>query len=759
MHIHMDHRRSSSGDVGPSRRPSTSGRSEGGQEPSRRRQYHVESFNPSQSRTSRAKGRDRDSALRGSSGRLFQWPPAGMAPDDVLDERRATALIGYGASTHRGYKKPIPHADPAYFRCFSSSSCKNNGLSGRANNKEIMADMQSMVLQGVNPENRWSPWQTVEQPSYTFYYGCLPGTITLNQWAWSASVIPEAIQLRKSSIELRDVDLIAILQRIYDLQDKVVFDVDDEEVIYKRFIRDPDSKMRSHGPNNTRPLERQVVDLIHILSRPDWIDFSQRKNQLVTQFIFNTTLHKEDDFYKFYHQILLTLELLFRLTHRRFPAEERKRMTTEIPPSVQWSLALARRWKENVRIEEFDREPKDVKLAFPNKKLQMKCIRRFARELKWPHLRETLDEMKYLDGENQLHEMSEDSMAFFSGLILPGDSFPYITMNTLTDMDPDPASGRLEHLLMDYPDCGFQYRNSCTYWSVTSIVGKVLAPTCHTIGGWVGPARPTNDLARTEIARLIVNRPKQRIRGHDVEEMRQVSSPLGPEAEEYAVDEYVLPLPNQHDMVDTVRIELLTMERDDGAGGNGADKRNGSAAASGGAAKHKDRDGEPAGPGDGSSTSSAQAQPPQWYNAKVIFAIDGTSWPLCLQFDVSFISAWPCSDGPHPLWIDYLFERVSVDKIVRIQNWGGVYRGSQQYQATSVVNDDGDETKVLVIEAFGVRDNEVLARAWSAHWGLSAVVADVATTCIGCAIREAYAAALTVVILIDSQLYEEEEIN
>lgn len=282
-----------------------------------------------------------------------------MAPDEVLDERRATALIGYGASTHRGYKKPIPHADSVYYRCFSSSSCKNNGLSGRANNKEIMADMQSMVLQGVNPENRWSPWQTVEQPSYTFYHGSLPGTITLNQWAWSAGVIPEAIQLRKSTVELRDVDLIAILQRICELQDKVVFDVDDEEVIYKRFIRDPDSKMRSHGPNNAPSLDHQVVDLIHILSRPDWIDFSQRKNQLVTQFIANTTLEKEEDFYKFYHQILLTLELLFRLTHRRFPAEERKRMATEIPPSVQWSLALARRWKENVRIEEYDREPKD----------------------------------------------------------------------------------------------------------------------------------------------------------------------------------------------------------------------------------------------------------------------------------------------------------------------------------------------------------------------------------------------------------------
>ncbi|KAJ2975939.1 hypothetical protein NUW58_g8216 [Xylaria curta] len=54
-------------------------------------------------------------------------------------------------------------------------------------------------------------------------------------------------------------------------------------------------------------------------------------------------------------------------------------------------------------------------------------------------------------------------------------------------------------------------------------------------------------------------------------------------------------------------------------------------------------------------------------------------------------------------------------------------------------------------KAFGVRDNEVLARAWCAHWGLNAVVADISKTCMACAIREAYAATLTVVILIEEQ--------
>lgn len=60
-----------------------------------------------------------------------------------------------------------------------------------------------------------------------------------------------------------------------------------------------------------------------------------------------------------------------------------------------------------------------------------------------------------------------------------------------------------------------------------------------------------------------------------------------------------------------------------------------------------------------------------------------------------------------------------------------------------------DVSEVLVIEAFGVSDNEVFARAWCAHWGLSAMVANTKETCMACAIREAYAVCIGVVILTE----------
>lgn len=315
-------------------------------------------------------------------------------------------------------------------------------------------------------------------------------------------------------------------------------------------------------------------------------------------------------------------------------------------------------------------------------------------------------------------------------------------MNTLLDLDPDEATDDLALLSHMHPQCGFQYRNSYTYWSASCIVGKVLAPTCRSLAGWIGPGRPTTDLGRSQIARIRSRKPRGAMTVEDVESMAERSEALGPEAKLYPVNEYDLVLPDTEDLVDTVRVELLGLKPvlENGAtGGRGA---------------------------------------PVLFDATVQFAINGASWPLRLMYDVSFISAWPCSDGPHLLFFDYVFSRIKVDEIVNVSHWSGLYKdlngGGKSARSTprplegntvkgagfdareNNEDDEDDSEKVLVVEAFGVRDNEVLARAWCAHWGLSAVVADVRRTCLACAVREAYAAAVTVVILVEGQGEQED---
>lgn len=297
-------------------------------------------------------------------------------------------------------------------------------------------------------------------------------------------------------------------------------------------------------------------------------------------------------------------------------------------------------------------------------------------------------------------------------------------MNTLIDLDPDPATEEIALLSHMHPQCGFQYRGSFTYWSASCIVGKVLAPTCRSVAGWVGPARPTVDLNRTQLARIRTRKARQELSPVDVESMSERSEPLGPPAEKYPVSDYRLPKPcdNEDDMIyDAVRVELLQLK-------NTATV---------------------------TTHDTGKSHSPRTFDASIQFAIDGVSWPLRLMYDVSFLSAWPCSDGPHPLFFDYAYMQIPVDEIVKIRDWGGLYLRDDEKQRMG--NDE--EEKVLVVEAMGVKDNEVLARAWCAHWGLCAIVADVRRTCVACAIREAYAATLTVVILVEGQQqYQEEDV-
>lgn len=361
-------------------------------------------------------------------------------------------------------------------------------------------------------------------------------------------------------------------------------------------------------------------------------------------------------------------------------------------------------------------------------------IKRFAQMMKWPNLAETLAALRQGYEASNLDAVSSHAMAFFSGLVLPGPSFPFIMMNALIDIDPDEATDDLALLIHLNPNCGFQYRSSYTYWTSSSIVGKVLAPTCHEVAGWVGPARPTPDLKRSQIARIRSRRPRQRLTVDDVRSMTERSDPLGPPSKAFPVKDYDLLVPDVDDIIDTVRIELLTMK------------------------PCVDRVADPG---------------PKWFDAAIQFAIDGISWPLRLTYDVNFISAWPCTQGPHPLFYDYTYLAVKADEVIAIRDWARLYgsrsrvdlhsskamsengddveqsasdsptgEGSSKGHASAtngnghvygIGNGDGrnhheDEERVLVIEAFGVPDNEVLARAWCAHWGLSAIVADIEKT-------------------------------
>ncbi|KAK5997857.1 hypothetical protein PT974_00221 [Cladobotryum mycophilum] len=649
---------------------------------------------------------------------LTRWPPTGLSNREELPHQDAMEIIARGAPAHKGRKRSIPHASDEFYALYATTSGNRSGRADGMTLHDAMAQLMTMRMHGQGHASH--PWETLEQPSYCFYFGKRPGTITLNQWATMASVIPPKIALRDSGVEPRPVDLEQIFRRLKELQAGLE---DDNE-----------SLLQILYPHKT--LDRQITDLIMVLSRHDWIDFTEPKNQVVTRFIFDTSEENQEQYTKFFHQLLLSLELEMRIHSQQHGDWAKEKLLHQIPPTIKWNLALARRWRENVRVESYDITPDQVKLRYKLKKRQVKQLKRFAQIMKWPNLKQTVEHLNQRDEEFTLDTISSDAFAFFSGLVLPGPTLTFLIMNTLIDVDPDEATDELALLSHMHPHCGFQYRNSHTYWSASCIVGKVIAPTCRSVAGWVGPGRPTPDLGRSQIARIRTRQAKQRMEREDVESIAERSDPLGPDADSYPVHEYKLPLLD-HDggTVDTIRVELLNLKP----------------------VATTVRDGE-----------SLDKVVPRIFDATVQFAVDGVSWPLRLMYDVSFISAWPCTEGPHALFYDYVHQAVRVDELLRIRNWGGLHTGNDRSGNNSERSSPApemlksgvseyDDEKVLVVDALGVRDNEVLARAWCSHWGLSAVVADIKKCCMACAIREAYAATLTVVILVEDQVNEDDE--
>lgn len=115
------------------------------------------------------------------------------------------------------------------------------------------------------------------------------------------------------------------------------------------------------------------------------------------------------------------------------------------------------------------------------------------------------------------------------------------------------------------------------------------------------------------------------------------------------------------------------------------------------------------------------------------------------------------------LFYDFDYQAIKIDDgLVDIKDWDrqsgrtsrpSSSRSSPSKKSLTLTTPDKPAhmqvKKVLAIEALGVSDNEVFARAWCAHHGHSAIVANIKETCMACAIREAYAACISVVIFTE----------
>ncbi|KAH8716959.1 hypothetical protein GQ44DRAFT_712972 [Phaeosphaeriaceae sp. PMI808] len=661
-----------------------------------------------------------------------RWPPSGYRLDESLEPEQADDLIGVGASTFKGYCDEIA-GSPGHDRFYAVMESEHQSRTDRAPFQQPAYREISLNMTGASDSQ--FPWLSQEQPCMAYAFGKSAGSTTLNYWVSKSGITNPPTDFT-SDVQPRKIKLLQILDRLQTLESGINED-DPEEMyryLYATLIDDPDK----FSGNPHFGIEEQIADLITVLTNPRWIDFSLPKNQVVAKFFDAPDPHKKQEFF---HQLLLSVELYLRIHSREQTEKSKRKLIMQLPPIITWDLAVAQRWRENMEITKSRTSSTQSTFSFElkSKNRQKEALRIFASTLKWPNQ----DEVDYVLDEQDLKEKpledrSADAMSWFSGIILPGRTLPWLIMNSLIDCDRDTGDG-LKFLTHMQPAAGFQYRAN-TYWSSQCIVGKVLgaARGVKQIAGWVGPCIYTPDLKRTEcvkVKQLASLDPK--LDPDDVETMGERTNPLGPTDTSYPVDDYEVPMPDMEDVTDLIRIEKLGFK-----------------------------------PSKEQPTARQIPGAPMLFDAAIFFACGGKSWPMKLRYDVDFINAFPCHQGPHVLFYDFAYKPIKIDDgLVDINDWGrqsgrtsrpNSSRSSPGKKALALTNGRTKSaheqvTKVLVIEALGVSDNEVFARAWCANHGHSAIVANIKETCMACAIREAYAACVSVVILTEGGSIKEND--
>ena len=468
-------------------------------------------------------------------------------------------------------------------------------------------------------------------------------------------------------------------------------------------------------------ITQEVRDLANCLAGHDFWDLSLLRYQALGEYVSGRL--SSNVTCRFYYQMLLGFEVYHRL--QSLDVGTRNQLLKEMPPKVAWSLAAAKLWLENVRIHV---TPENyLGLYFVNEPGQISLLKEFAQKTKWPTAADACWTLDHLGHRRDVYA-DQHFLSWISGVVLPGPSTSWLLMNALLCLD-----AQVTHILDDldskYQNTGFQY-NHFTYWYRECITGKVLAVVrgATEVAGWICACPPSRDLATYQLVHVVQKEVQHKMHSKDVKQMSHRTDPLGPSPiEKCRPSDYALPVIGKAANTATrgvgpvhiQEIKFIPAEHDDAS---------------------------------------------LFYSA-VIFSIENQEPArLSLRYNVSFISAVHCTKGPHLLSKAYKYETKKITALPDLSVWGQAWADEpyeykpvdwvSAYDANASYSSSapGVPFSVLVIEAFGSSGAEVMARAWCSNLGLSAVVADLGTTCAACAIREAYAACVSVVILTSGEV-------
>ena len=646
-----------------------------------------------------------------------QWPPKGLKSTSRISARDASALICNGILSFRGLTCKANYNDAPNIRFYASVTLEIFGGRHGMVDQSCQAPADTS-LQLFDTIANAMPWETLEQPSMTYCFGLWPGTVTLNRYVELINRPVPSVPFPRYTIVARQTDDLLVLRRLYALQGPMgrAFDAAEAEtLLFTQLLFDPD-----WVPGVPETIDRQIAVLVATLDNPVWLDFRDPALHCLAKYYDSQNPRIEQ---LFYQQLLLSVELHMRilfLTHW-VDLSQRPCIIQSIPEKVAYDLALAQIWQSKMRLEPLDdiQNPTMFHTMAITKDIQKRKLLGFAKTMEWTgraNVEAMLEETH--EGVIPLECKSAHSATWISGILLPGPSVSWLIMRSLIDCDPRVNSDQPGFKEM-YANLGFQYDGS-TYWYWQCIVGKVLG-ACKGVKqdyGWIGPCLTTKDVNRRHSILIQAEKPMNGMTQSYARSMSARTAALGPPTDSYPVNEFVFPLPNFANTVDSV--SFLELKLSD-------------------------------------HVLPCDPSQPEQYSASLGFAVNCKIGWMRLRYDVSFISCPPCK-GQHVLFWDYVYDVVDIVHLLTQQiSWNGV-SVHHPTPAGPTHNEKALENKlkvpesVLVVEAYGKEDNEVMARAWASHIGFSAVVANVKQTCMACSIRMAYAACVPMLILTNRDL-------
>ncbi|KAI9809265.1 MAG: hypothetical protein M1825_002556 [Sarcosagium campestre] len=309
--------------------------------------------------------------------------------------------------------------------------------------------------------------------------------------------------------------------------------------------------------------------------------------------------------------------------------------------------------------------------------------------------------------------MSWISRAWLAGLFLPGEAMYHILMATLLENGDD----RFDILKGRTVSRGGFVYDVHSWWSHKCIVGRVFAPLdgSSECAGWIycPDAPASHPDGWIEIHTEPIDRKGRQPRILDAEAMARESSVKGSEVNGGPLwpGDMTLPVdpPWDADVLCVSAPSLTLRPRSSGAEAS-------------------------------SSNGSCQLAA---FTCTLTFETSTRDLTLDLDGASTFISAFPCHPHPpseptshlpaHPLHKSQAYQLLPLTALV---------------STGSEVNVLAGEGGVKVVDARGAVAHQILARASCSRWRVDAVIARVGTTCIACAVREALALGVGVVLRV-----------